>query len=138
MTTYDNTAPESLNLNGAGIALEGYDPVSYFSGQPALGNPAIAFTYRGAIYYFTSAANKAHFEAEPEKYLPQYGGFCATAVSEGKTFSIDPVNYNVTDGKLYLFYKGEFGDAKPDWDADAENRRKNADANWAKGNLPPA
>ena len=104
---------ESLNLNESGIALEGYDPVSYFSEQPVPGNPAIAFTYRGAIYYFASEANKSHFKADPEKYLPQYGGFCATAVSEGKTFGIDPANYNVTDGKLYLFYNGELGDTKP-------------------------
>jgi hypothetical protein len=96
------------------------------------------FSYQGGIYYFAPEANKADFQANPEKYLPQYGGFCATAVSEGKTFSIDPTNYNLTDGKLYLFYNGERGDTKPTWDADAENRRKNADENWAKGNLPPA
>ena len=129
---------EPLNLNASGVALEGYDPVTYFSGQPAPGNLAISLTYQGAIYYFTNKANKSHFEAAPENYAPQYGGYCATAISEGKTFGIDPTNYNITDGKLYVFYNGELGDTKPTWDAEAETRRKNADGHWAKGNLPPA
>lgn len=129
---------EPLNFNQSGVALEGYDPVSYFSEKPTPGDPAINFTYQGGIYYFANKANQSAFQAAPEKYLPQYGGYCATAVSEGRTFGIDPTNYNLTDGKLYLFYNGELGDTKPTWDADAENRRKNADANWAKGDLPPA
>jgi YHS domain-containing protein len=128
---------EQLNLNQSGVILEGYDPVSYFAGEPIQGNPSISSSYNGATYYFASEENKSRFDAAPQQYAPQYGGFCATAVSEGKTFGIDPKNYKVTDGKLYVFYNGELGDTKPTWEADEENRQKNADANWAKGNLPP-
>ncbi|BAZ11620.1 putative YHS domain protein [Calothrix sp. NIES-4071] len=127
-----------LNTNAQGVALEGYDPVSYFTGEPTKGNPFISVMYEGGTYYFASFENKARFEVEPQQYLPQYGGFCATAVSEGYTYSIDPNNYKVTDNKLYVFYKGELGDAKPDWDADEVNRRASASVNWASGNLPQA
>ncbi|MBP0002079.1 MAG: YHS domain-containing protein [Cyanobacteria bacterium SID2] len=124
-----------LNVNEDGIALQGYDPVSYFTGEPTQGNSEIASTYDGATYYFASESHKAQFDADPAKYAPQYGGFCAVAVSEGKTFPIDPQTYKVTDDKLYLFYNGELGNTKPQWEADEATRRANADAHWEKGDL---
>lgn len=127
-----------LNLSQAGIAIQGYDPVSYFADQPTPGNPKIISTVAGATYHFVNAENKTKFDAAPEKYIPQYGGFCATAVSEGYTFEVDPTNFNIQDGKLYLYYKGDLDDAKPDWDAAPENRQSAADANWIKGNLNKA
>lgn len=130
---------KSLNANG--IALQGYDPVSYFSDQPMSGNPNISSVYGGAIYYFTSTENQGIFEAGPEKYLPQYGGFCAVAISEGKLVPVDPETYTLTDGKLYLFYNGEFGNTKPQWEADEAGIKAKADTQWSslevKPPLPP-
>ena len=121
-----------------GLALQGYDPVSYFSGSPAKGNPQITSSYGDASYYFTSDENKAKFDAAPEQYIPQYGGFCAVAMSEGKLFAVDPETYKVTDSKLYLFYNGELGNTKPQWEADEANRRASADSYWEKGDFPEA
>ena len=123
------------NLNEAEVALQEYDPVSYFSNSPVKGNAEISATYQGTTYYFSSEANKAKFEASPEQYIPQYGGFCAVAISEGKTFPIDPNTYIVTDGKLYLFYNGKLGNTKPQWEADPQTRKNNADAHWQSGDL---
>ena len=127
-----------INVNEQGVAIQGYDPISYFANNPVVGNPQITSSYRGAIYYFSSEENKAQFEATPEQYIPQYGGFCAVAVSEGKLVPVNPETYKVTDGKLYLFYNGEFGNTKPQWEADEATLRSNADTHWEKGDLNPA
>jgi YHS domain-containing protein len=121
------------NLNSGGVALEGYDPVSYFSNNPLPGNGEINSSYQGATYHFTTEENKAQFDADPEKYLPQYGGFCAVAVSEGKLVPVNPETYKITDDKLYLFYNGEHGNTKPQWEADEEKMKIKADEQWAKG-----
>lgn len=131
----ERTMAHLLNLNEAGVALQGYDPVSYFSGQPVKGSDGISSRYEGAIYYFSSDENKAAFEAMPQKYVPQYGGFCAVAVSEGKTFPVDPNTYTVTDDKLYLFYNGKLGNTKPQWEAEPETRQANADKYWQNDEL---
>ena len=131
-----NDIPKPLNLNDAGVAIDGYDPVSYFvSDRPVPGNPALSSTQDGATYYFASEENKTKFDADPAAYIPQYGGFCAVAVSEGKTFPVDAETYKVTDNKLYLFYNGELGNTKPQWDEDEATRKANADEHWAKGDL---
>ena len=127
--------PHLQNLNEAGVALQGYDPISYFSDHPVKGNTEISTTYNGAIYLFGSEAHKATFDATPQQFAPQYGGFCAVAVSEGKTFPIDPNTYTVTDSKLYLFYNGKLGNTKPQWEADPKTRKSNADAHWDKDDL---
>lgn len=132
------TTTNPINLNEQGVAIQGYDPISYFADNPVAGNPQITSTYGGATYYFISEDNKAQFEAAPEQYIPQYGGFCAVAVSEGKLVPVNPETYKVTDGKLYLFYNGEFGNTKPQWEADEATLRSNADAHWHKGDLTPA
>lgn len=127
-----------INANEQGVAIQGYDPISYFTDDPVAGNPQITSSYGGAIYYFSSEENKAQFEAAPEQYIPEYGGFCAVAVSEGKLVPVNPETYKVTDGKLYLFYNGEFGNTKPQWEADEVTLRSNANARWEKGDLTPA
>jgi len=124
-----------MNVNDHGVAIEGYDPVSYFTDHPTPGNPEIHATYGDATYYFASDENKATFEADPERYAPQYGGFCAVAVSEGKLVPVNPETYKITDDKLYLFYNGEHGNTKPQWEADEANLRAEADARWEKGDL---
>jgi YHS domain-containing protein len=125
-----------INLSDANVAMDGYDPVSYFvADQPAPGDASISTIYEGATYYFVSAENKAKFEADPVKYLPQYGGFCAVAVSEGKLVPVDPNTYKITGDKLYLFYNGEMGNTKPQWDADEANIKANADDHWVRGDV---
>ncbi|PSB13538.1 hypothetical protein C7B76_19485 [filamentous cyanobacterium CCP2] len=129
------------SLNESGVAIQGYDPVSYFSGQPTPGSPDITASHDGATYYFATPDNKAKFEAAPEQYIPQYGGFCAVAVSEGKLVPVDPETYKITDDKLYLFYNGEFGNTKPQWEADEATLKASANKEWAslevKPPLPP-
>jgi len=124
-----------LNLTEQAVAIEGYDPVSYFGTHPVAGNPLITSTHDGAVYYFSTEENKATFDADPKSYTPQYGGFCAVAVSEGKLFSIDPETYKVTDGKLYLFYNGELGNTKPQWDANEAGLKVSADEHWETGDV---
>lgn len=120
------------NLDGAKLALKGYDPVAYFSGGPKKGNTALRSEYGGAIYHFATEANRAAFAASPEKYVPTYGGWCATAMAKGDKVEIDPENYKVTDGRLFLFYKGVWGNAQDDWRKDEASLTTAADAEWKK------
>ena len=84
--------------------MKGYDAVAYFKqGKPLKGNPAIESTYQGVTYLFASAANKADFDKDPAKYVPQYGGFCAYGVANGAIFNIESPNaFTVYKGKLYI------------------------------------
>src|SRR6478735_6084577 len=87
------------------IALEGYDPVSYFDGTPNEGDEKIRITHKGLIYQFVSQANLNKFKANPDKYEPVYGGWCAYAMGEsGEKVKVDPETFKILDGKLYLFY----------------------------------
>ena len=98
------TAGELVNTAGAsGIAVSGYDTVAFFTDhKPVNGDPGISTKYQGATYIFASKEHKELFEAAPEKYIPQYGGFCAFGVSVGALFPIDIETWQVRDGKLYL------------------------------------
>ena len=86
-----------------GLAVKGYDPVSYFTtGKPAPGLAQFATTYKGAAYRFASAENRDRFVAAPEKFLPQYGGYCAYAIALNQIADIDPDEWAIVDNKLYL------------------------------------
>ncbi len=86
-----------------GKAIRGYDPVAYFTeGEPVEGDSDFSHDWEGATWRFASAANRDVFAADPEKYAPQYGGYCAWAVSQGYTASTDPDAWKIVDGKLYL------------------------------------
>lgn len=92
-----------------GLAIGGYDVVSYFSGTAKEGVKKYAVKHNGATYYFSSKANQKKFKTAPSKYLPQFDGFCAWGVSEKKVkFPINPEAFDVVDGKLYLFFNGPF------------------------------
>ncbi|MBS29434.1 MAG: YHS domain protein [Alphaproteobacteria bacterium] len=92
-------------FNTGGKAIRGYDPVAYFTEEKAVkGKSEHSFTFQGAIWQFSSAANQELFAANPEKYAPQYGGYCAWAVVNNYTASIDPDAWSICDGKLYLNY----------------------------------
>lgn len=89
-----------------GIAIAGYDPVSYFTeGKAISGNKANTYAVEGVTYYFANSKNKAIFIKEPKKFEPQYGGWCAYAMgTSGEKVEIDPETFKVNNGKLYLFY----------------------------------
>lgn len=123
-----------INKNEQGIGLMGYDPVSYFEHHPQKGLAEISSVFQGVRYLFLNGIHKYQFELSPEKFLPQYGGFCATAMSEGKIFPIDPETYQVSKGKLYLFYNGLEGDMKALWAQAEEDRCALADKNWVEEN----
>jgi YHS domain-containing protein len=109
-------------------AIEGYDPVAYFTQSKAVkGKKSIAHEWKGATWLFASEENKAKFVAEPEKYAPRYGGYCAYAVSQGSTAGIDPEAFTVVDGKLYLNYSQKI---QQQWEDDREKYIRDADTNW--------
>ncbi|MEZ5856428.1 MAG: YHS domain-containing (seleno)protein [Hyphomicrobiaceae bacterium] len=113
-----------------GVAVGGYDPVAYFTEKRAVkGNPAVAFDYDGAKWFFASEANREAFKAAPEKYAPQYGGYCAWAVSQGYTAKGDPDAWTVHDGKLYLNYNAS---VRRDWSKNIPDNVAKGDANWPK------
>jgi YHS domain-containing protein len=121
------------NVDKSGVGLKGYDPVSYFvGGKPTKGDAKLNATYDGVTYCFASEENRAKFQSEPNKYAPEYGGWCAKAIADKEKVDIDPLNYKITNGRLFLFYKGLLGDALKIWNKDEANLTKRADENWQK------
>ena len=119
-----------------GMAAQGYDVVSFFNGSPQKGTNSYTSNYNGAKYLFSSLENKETFEESPAQYTPQYGGFCAIAMSEGAEANPNPKSWEVRDGKLYFFTRMLFGiiDAKRQWVKKPEELRALADTAWAKMN----
>ena len=119
----------AVNVDGKGVILRGYDVVAYFKqGKPLKGNPAIESTYQGVTYLFASAANKADFDKDPVKYVPQYGGFCAYGVANGAIFSTESAEaFTVYKGKLYI---GGNQDALKSFKTNIDENIGQADAYW--------
>lgn len=114
-----------------GVAISGYDPVSYFSGNPQKGK--ISYNQAGITYKFASAANLETFKKNPAKYEPAYGGWCAYAMgAKGEKVEVDPENYKIVNGSLNLFYKSFFSNTLDEWNKDETKLKKQADANWSK------
>ncbi len=123
------------NIDNSNIALEGYSPVSYADlGLAQKGVKEFKSEHEKVVYYFTSAAQKAVFEKDPESYLPQYGGFCAFGVYAGAKFRTDPTKFISKDGKYYLFLNNLELDAKQLWITEADHKKlsNTADKNWKK------
>lgn len=119
-----------LNVDSKGLALRGYDPVAYFTaGQPRSGRPELTSTVEGATYRFASAANKAAFDKEPQRYLPQYGGFCAWAAAQGYKADADPRAWSIVDGRLFVNYSAS---VHRSWRAEQARFIRQGDANWPK------
>jgi YHS domain-containing protein len=116
-------------LAGPGLAAHGWDVVSFFSGSPAVGSDQYAVAHGGATYRFVDQKNLDAFKADPTKYEPQYGGFCAYGAALGKKFDGDPRFWKVVDGKLYLNLNG---DIQTKWTADIPGNVKKADENWTR------
>ncbi len=110
-------------------AIKGYDTVAYFTqGKPVEGDKRYSTEYKQAKWLFSSQENLDLFVSDPEKYTPQYGGYCAYAVSQNTTASIKPELFTIYDGKLYLNYNNSINEK---WSANKENFIKEADANWS-------
>lgn len=113
-----------------GTAIEGYDPVAYFTeGKPVEGSSEHTYAWKGATWRFSSQENRDTFAASPEKFEPQFGGYCAWAVAHGSTASIDPEAWRVVDAKLYLNYSKSIQDR---WAQDIPGNIAKGDANWPK------
>jgi YHS domain-containing protein len=109
-------------------AIRGYDPVAYFTvGEPTKGSDQYSFEWEGETFKFTNAENLAIFKADPGKYAPRYGGYCAYAVSEGYTASTVPKAWAIVDDRLYLNYSLE---VRKRWAKDIPGRIAAADKNW--------
>ena len=109
-------------------AIRGHDPVAYFERKgPVKGSKQLSHAWGGVTWYFTSAENRDRFAAAPEKYAPQYGSYCAYAVSQGYTADIDPAAWSIVDGKLYLNYSLRIRER---WSKDIPGHVRSADANW--------
>jgi YHS domain-containing protein len=117
-----------VNVDKNGVILKGYDPVGYFKEHRAVkGDPKFSSTYRGATYYFASAADKSAFDKQPAKYAPQYGGFCANGMTKGKLNDIDPNIFFVFKGKLYVCASEKAGKT---FYSNPDANIKKADENW--------
>ena len=111
-----------------GVAIKGYDPVAYFTdNKPVKGSKAHSFVYEGVTYEFASAAHRKLFAADPEKYAPQFGGFCAYGTASGHKAVIDPAAFSIVEGKLYLNYNTEVRDV---WRKDEPGYIHKADEAW--------
>ncbi len=132
-TVFSQEQKEIRNLNNK-IAIQGYDPVTYFTKSKAIkGKKEFSVIIDGAIYYTSSEANKELLKSNPDKYQPQYGGWCSYAMGyDGSYVSINPESFKVTDGKLYLFYKTLFSDTLKKWNEDEAQLKKRADIDWQK------
>ena len=124
----------SYNLPASGVAIDGYCPVAYFVvDKPVKGKPEYASQYNGVTYYLVSADAQRAFEADPEKYLPAYGGWCAFGMAVSDKFPIDPTNFKIVDGRLMLFLKNANADALELWNnGDASELITKANAHWQK------
>ena len=124
------SAAEPVYQSFLGTAIDGTDPVAYFTeGRPVEGSSDFKHEWNGATWRFKNAENRDLFAANPEKYAPQYGGYCAWAVSQGYTASTDPEAWKIVDGKLYLNYSK---DVQATWERDVPGNISKADGNWPK------
>lgn len=121
-------ANEAGPPEGRRVGLKGYDPVAYFEdGQPAKGSREFWYGFDDVIYIFRSAAHRAKFVADPERYAPQFAGYCAGGVSKGYKVEPDPEAWLIANGKLFVF---EFKDRVPFFKANIEDVAAKANTNW--------
>lgn len=117
-----------------GVAIQGYDPVAYFTRNKAVkGKKELAAQYEGITYYFSTLENKEIFKRAPATYEPAYGGWCAYAMgAKGEKVSVDPGTFKIIDHQLYLFYNRFFNNTLTDWNKNETNLKTQADANWQR------
>ncbi len=124
-------AEKPVNTTLFGVAIKGYDPVAYFTdGKPAKGDSKFSYEWNGATWHFASAKHRDLFKASPDKYAPQFGGYCAWAVSQNYTANSDPENaWKIVNGKLYLNYNR---DVQKKWEGDVPGNIAKGETNWPK------
>lgn len=122
------------NIPASGVALEGYSPVAYFTqGKAVRGNLKWSAEHNGVTYLFASEREKGMFRNDPEKYNPAFGGWCAFGMAIGDKFPVDPTNFKIVDGRLFLFLRNENIDALPLWNKENEsNLIEKAEVFWKK------
>ena len=119
-----------VNLDKQGLALQGYDPVAFFTDQkPVKGTADLQSTYHGGTYWFASAEHKASFDANPQKYEPAFGGYCAYGVSKGHLAPVDVNAFQIVDGRLLMQYSNGTRDG---FNEDQKGNLAKADATWPK------
>lgn len=129
----DDFRKKQFNLDD-GVAIKGYDPVAYFTaGKAEKGKSAFSSSYHGVNYHFANAADLSSFQANPEKFEPRYGGWCAYAMGhDGSKVEVDPETFKIINGKLFLFYNRFFNNTLKTWNQDESKLHTQADANWQK------
>ena len=110
-----HSADSSDNIDKNGVAIQGYDPVSYHALEPKKGDKALSSTHEGTTYYFSTPENRQQFEQDPGRYIPAYGGWCAWAMLDGEKVGIDPETYKIVDGQTLLFYNSFFANTLKKW-----------------------
>lgn len=117
-----------FNTKRNGVAVQGYDVVAYFEkGKATAGNPTHSWKWKGAIWQFSNAKHLNRFKKSPKTYAPQYGGYCAWAVSRNYTADIDPHAWKIVQGKLYLNYNTSI---QKRWEKQTRKHIERADKNW--------
>ncbi len=125
---FDEQSYAPINVDKRGVGLQGHDPVAYFTvGAPTAGKAEFQAAHEGVVYRFANADNREAFLANPAKYAPQYGGFCAMGAHMGKKFDGDPKAWHIADGKLYLNLNP---DVQAAWLKDVPGHKQSADAQW--------
>ena len=124
---------QNYNLK-KGYVAEGYDVVEYFNNKSVKGSKKYTAVFDGIKFKFISAKNVETFKLNPEKYIPQYGGYCAYAIGKSaEKVSVNPKTFEIRDGKLYLFYNAWGANTLKLWiNEGAENLKEKADKNWKK------
>ncbi len=123
-------AIEPIEQSWRGVAIDGTDPVGYFrDGRAVAGSKDFEFAWNGATWRFASAEHRDAFRAAPDRFAPQYGGYCAWAVGHGYTASTDPEAWSIVGGKLYLNYSR---DVQAMWEPGKAQWIERADAQWPK------
>ncbi|MEQ3671774.1 YHS domain-containing (seleno)protein [Pseudophaeobacter sp.] len=137
MATSALAAGVELNASSTGLAMQGYDPVAYFTdGAPAKGSYKITTVFNDATYRFASEEHKAQFEANPEAYLPAYGGYCAFGAAMGFKFDGDPTYWKIVDNTLYLNLSK---DTQERWEGNIPGFVQDANGHWANiADIEPA
>jgi uncharacterized membrane protein len=126
--TATQSTPRSTYNSTRGVALDGYDVVAYFTaGKPIRGQSTLTVDWQGTVWRFATAANRDAFASAPDKYAPQFGGFCAYGVSRGYAVDIDPDAWSIVDGKLYLNYSKS---VQRTWEKDRTSYIEKARVNW--------
>ena len=132
-TTEAGPLKKKVNSDTFGVAIQGYDTVAYFTeGRAVKGESDFFYEWNNAKWYFTNEEHRDLFAADPERYAPRYGGYCAASMAlTGEIFDVNPEAFRIIDGKLYLYYNKKYGN---EFAAKVEKNIKKADENWTKVN----